>query len=183
MPFAPPPFIDAAEPVSRRPEEPRIFWPSVRFYGDNGGSDSSVFPSLSAIKARCSARPPEPLEAFLEAVWDAQNRILVLDDYLFKPLEGQSQQDRYGQILDWLPDGLVANEIRFLTNAHPDQGALRKQFNERVTEINQRAPRRLGIATIDIKFTLGSAFPYVHDRFAIIDNELWHFGATVGGTP
>jgi hypothetical protein len=181
MPLAPPPFVDAAEPVSRRPDEPRIFWPSVRFYGDNGGPDSSVFPSINAIKARCGARPPEPLEAFLEAVWDAQDRIFVADDYLFKPLEGQSQQDRYGQILDWLPDGLVANEIRFLTNAHPDQDALRKQFNERVAEINQRAPRRLGIATIDIRFTLGSAFPYVHDRFAIIDNELWHFGATVGG--
>lgn len=24
--------------------------------------------------------------------------------------------------------------------------------------------------------------PEVHDRFAIVDNELWHFGANVGGT-
>jgi hypothetical protein len=181
MGLATPPFIDAAEPVAPVAEVPQIFWPSARFYGDNGGSDSSVFPSLTAIKARCGARPAEPLEAFLEAVWDAQLRILILDDYLFKPLEGQSQQDRYEQIIAWLPHGLVANEIRFLTNAHPDQDVIRKQFNERVTEINQRAPRRLGAATIDIRFTLGSAFPYVHDRFAIIDNELWHFGATVGG--
>jgi hypothetical protein len=181
MPLAPPPIIDAAKPVAPTREEPQIYWPSARCYGDNGGSDSSVFPNLTAIKARCSARPPEPLEAFLEAAWDARNRILVLDDYLFKPLEGQSQQDRNEQILAWLPDGMVANEIRFLTKAHPDQNFIRTQFNKRVTEINLRAPRRLGTATIDIRFTLGSAFPYVHDRFAIIDDEFWHFGATVGG--
>ena len=24
-------------------------------------------------------------------------------------------------------------------------------------------------------------FPFLHDRFAIIDGALWHFGATVGG--
>jgi hypothetical protein len=181
MPLASPPSISAAAPVARSPEEPRIFWPSARYYGDNNGPDSSVFPSLAAIKARCGTCPPEPLETFLEAAWSAKNCILVLDDYLFKPLEGQSLQGRYEQILNWLPDGLVANEIRFLTNAHPDQDAIRKLFNERAAEINQRAPRRRGTTIIDIRFTLGSAFPYVHDRFAIIDNELWHFGATVGG--
>lgn len=181
MTLASPLAVNAAKPTAPTREQPRIYWPSARFYGDNGGSDSSVFPNLAAIKVRCSARPPEPLEAFLEAVWDARDRILILDDYLFKPLEGQSQQDRFGQILAWLSDGLVANEIRFLTNAHPDHDVITKQFNQRITEINQRAPRRLGIATIGIRFTLGSSFPYVHDRFAIIDDEFWHFGATVGG--
>jgi hypothetical protein len=181
MPLATPPVIDAAQPVAPATEEPQILWPSAHYYGDNGGSDSSVFPSLTAIKARCGARPPEPLEAFVETVRDARDRILILDDYLFKPLAGQSQQDRLRQILAWLPVGLVANDIRFLTNRHPDQDFIRKQFNERVTEINQRSPRRLGTAAIDIRFTLGTAFPYVHDRFAIIDCELWHFGATVGG--
>jgi hypothetical protein len=114
----------------------------------------------------------------------AQDRILVLDDFLFKPQEGQSPQSRYEQILFWFPDGLVANDIRFLTNAHEDQAqqnAIQKMFNERVAAINQRAPRRAGAAKIEIRFSLGTRFPYVHDRFAIIDSELWHFGATVGG--
>lgn len=26
-----------------------------------------------------------------------------------------------------------------------------------------------------------SRYPYLHDRFALVDGELWHFGATVGG--
>jgi hypothetical protein len=78
----------------------------------------------------------------------------------------------------------VANDIRFLTNAHEDraqQDAIQKQFNERIAAINRGAPRRAGAATIEIRFSLGRKFPYVHDRFAIIDSELWHFGATVGG--
>lgn len=34
--------------------------------------------------------------------------------------------------------------------------------------------------TIEVSFNLSNA-NCIHDRFAIIDNELWHFGATVGG--
>jgi hypothetical protein len=184
VPLAAPPFIDVAAQPTRALPEPRMFWPTFRGYGDGGGSDSTAFPSLTAIKARRAARPPEALNVFVEAVRGAQDRILVLDDFLFKALEGQSAQSRYEQILLWLPDGLIANDIRFLTNACGDstqQNEIRKLFNERVTAINHRAPRRHGTAQIEIKFSLGRSFPYVHDRFAIIDNELWHFGATVGG--
>lgn len=184
MPLAPPPFVNATAPVSRPYPKQRILWPTSSGYGEGGGSDSATFPSLTAIKARRAARPPEALAAFVEAASMAQDRILVLDDFLFKPQEDQSQQSRYEQILLWLPDGLVANDIRFLTNAHEDQAeqdAIQKLFNECVAAINQRAPRRAGAAKIEIRFSLGSKFPYVHDRFAIIDNELWHFGATVGG--
>jgi hypothetical protein len=143
-----------------------------------------MFPSLTAIKARSAARPPEALTAFVEAAGMAQDRILVLDDFLFKPQEGQSQQSRYEKILHWLPDGLVANDIRFLTNAHEDpaeQDVIQNIFNNRIVAINQRSPRRAGAAIVEIRFSLGREFPYVHDRFAIIDDELWHFGATVGG--
>jgi hypothetical protein len=138
---------------------------------------------LTAIKARRAACPPEALAAFVEATWMAQDRILILDDFLFKPRD-ESRQSRYEQILFWLPDGLVANDIRFLTNRHEDraeQYTIQRLFNERVAAINQRSPRRAGVAKIEIRFSLNSKFPYVHDRFAIIDSELWHFGATVGG--
>jgi hypothetical protein len=182
--LAPPPLIDAAAPVTRPYPEQRILWPTFPGYGDGGGSDSGVFPSLTAIKARRAACPPEALTAFVETVWMAQDRIFVLDEYLFKPQDGQSQRSRYDQILFWLPDGLVANEIRFLTSAVGDkaeQNTIQQLFTNRVNTINQRTPRRAGVAKIEVRFSLGINFPYVHDRFAIIDNELWHFGATVGG--
>lgn len=178
------PYVNAVAPIARPHPEQKILWPTFRGYGDDGRSDSSVFPCLTAIKARKAARPPEALDAFREAVWMAQDRILVLDDFLFEPNEGQSRRSRYDQILLWLPDRLAANDIRFLTNKKDDereQVEIQKLFNERAATINQCAPRRQGATTIQIRFSLGREFPYVHDRFAIIDNELWHFGATVGG--
>ena len=182
MPLASPPFVNVAVSFVRPYPEPRILWPTFPGHGDNGGSDSSMFPSLTAIKARRAACPPEVLTAFVNAAWAAQDRILVLDDFLFKPVKDQSKQTRYDKILSWLPDGLVANDIRFLTNSvgQDEQKSIQKLFNERVEAINQ-TQRRVGMAKIEIRFSLGSKFPYVHDRFAIIDNELWHFGATVGG--
>ncbi len=184
MALAPPPLVDTAAPITRPYPKNQILWPTFSGYGNNGGSDSHAFPILTAIKARRASSPPEPLTAFIEAAWIAQDRIFVLDDFLFKPLEGQSLQSRYDQILFWLPDELVANDIRFLTNALGDKALLKsiqKLFNERVDAINKSTPRRAGMAKIEIRFTLGTKFPYVHDRFAIIDDELWHFGATVGG--
>jgi len=179
-----PPFVEVAAPITRPYPQPQILWPTFPGYGNGEESDASTFPRLTAIKARRAASPPKSLTAFVKAASMALDRILVLDDFLFKPLEGQSQQSRYEQMLEWLPYGLVANEIRILTNAHEDktqQRTIQNQFNEHVADINRRMTRRAGMATIEIRFTLGSTFPYVHDRFAIIDNELWHFGATVGG--
>lgn len=184
MPLAPPPLVNVTAPITRPYPDRQILWPTFIGHGTDGGSDSDAFPSLPAIKARRAARPPEALTAFVEAAWMAQDRILILDDFLFKPQEGQSQQSWYEQILFWLPDVLIANDIRFLTNAHEDRAeqiAIQKLFNEHVAAINRRVARRAGAARIEIRFSLGGNFPYVHDRFAIIDNELWHFGATVGG--
>ncbi len=171
MALAPKASVNPTVTVTRPKPGQQILWPTCPGYGDNGGTDSSRFPSLSAIKARQSKRLPEALAAFVECAQTAQDRILVLDDFLFKPLEDQSQQSRYDQILNWLPDGLVANDIRFLTNSHEDEAgktAIRKQFECRISEINQLSQRRIGLATIEIKFSLGKTFPYVHDRFAII---------------
>ena len=181
MALIPPLSVDVSPPVSLPRLEPQILWPSVLGWGDDEGSDSSKFPSLSAIKARLTATPTAPLTAFVEAARTAQARVYVLDDYLFKPMEGQSMQSRYDQILSWFPDGLIANDIRLLTNAHKEDAAIVRDFNVRAGAINQALSRRGGLVKIEVRFSLGKRFPYVHDRFSVIDNELWHFGATVGG--
>lgn len=184
MPLVLAPFIDVSMPVTRGHLKPQILWPTHPGYGDGGESDSAMFPQLPAIKARRTASPPEALTAFVNAARKAQDRILVLDDYLFKPLAGQSLQNRCDQVLNWFDADLVANDIRFLTKGHEDaaeQFSIQRQFDKCARTINTLTPRRSGKITINIRFTLGSRFPYVHDRFAIIDDELWHFGATVGG--
>jgi hypothetical protein len=185
MPLAPPPLVDAAAALKRSVPERRILWPTVIGYGDDeGGSDSEKFPSLQAIKVRRVMRPPAALSAFVQAAWTAQDRILVLDEYLFKEKDQEFQPERYNQILEWFPDRFAASDVRFLTKWPGDnslQTAIQKIFNDRAEDINTKTQFRASMLNIAIKFSLGEQFPYVHDRFAIIDSELWHFGATVGG--
>jgi hypothetical protein len=182
MALTPPLFVSAGSPVKRPVPSPQILWPSAIGYGDNGGSDLTRFPPLDAIKARLAACPPESLSAFSHAARAAQDRILILDDYLFKPKDGQALQSRYDKILDWFPDRLVANDVRILTNAHPSEhNSIHQKFAERAAAINDKSRNREGIVTIQISFNLKRDFGYVHDRFAIVDGELWHFGSTVGG--
>jgi hypothetical protein len=184
MAIAPPPFVSAGSPIKRPVPSPQILWPSAIGYADDGGSDLVRFPGLEAIKARLGAHLPESLSAFRDAARAAQDRILILDDFLFKPKKGQALQSRYDQILRWFPVGLIANDVRILVNAHGDKterDLITRKFAERAAEINDRSPNRDGNVAILINFSLGTDFPYVHDRYAIVDDELWHFGATVGG--
>lgn len=184
MALVPLPFVSAGSPIKRPVPSPQILWPSAMGFSDDGETDLAKFPSLGAIKARLGASRPVPLLAFTNAAQNAQDRILILDDYLFKPKARQAVQSRYDQILEWFPDGLVANDVRILTNAHgskTEHELIKQKFAERAAAINDRSRNREGNVTIEISFTLNTDFPYVHDRFAIVDDELWHFGATVGG--
>jgi hypothetical protein len=85
------------------------------------------------------------------------------------------------QVLNWLPFGLEASDVRLLTrapNTKSLEAQIMEQLKQRAGAINARPGRAI---VIQVKFTLARDFPYMHDRFAIVDDELWHFGATVGG--
>lgn len=184
MALAKNPIIDVSTSLVRPPPEKAILWPSVKNYADTMASDLTTFPSLGSIQIRKNSSTPEPLNAFTSAAQHALNRILVLDDYLFKHTKKQTPQDRYDQILHWLPDRLAATDVRFLTRAIGDGGVrqgIHKIFNDRANDINRLNAKRQEELRIQIQFTQSSIFEHIHDRFAIIDNELWHFGATVGG--
>lgn len=185
MPLVLPSPIDPTAPVQRPVPERKILWPTVFGYGGNdGGSDSDKFPDVWAIKARLGMHPPAALLAFVQVAQAAQEHILVLDEHLFEEENQEFQPERYNQILEWFPDRFAASDVRFLTSFPGDssvRASIQKIFNDRADDINTKNQRRDGRLSIEIKFSLGDQFPYVHDRFAIIDNELWHFGATVGG--
>lgn len=177
--IAAPPFVDVTAPRPVPPKE--ILWPTG--YEQNGAADSQQFPELKAIKARCTAIRAEPLSAFVQASRVAQDRILVLDDYLFKPRKDRSLQQRIDFILDWFPIDLAATDVRILTNEicdRRDVQYIEEQFSSLENKINSMQKRDKKL-TIKVRFTLNSNFKYVHDRFAVVDNDLWHFGATVGG--
>jgi hypothetical protein len=172
--------VNAASRV-RRPVPPKeILWPTVDWFGNMGaGADSSRFPGLREIKARHSARPAEALETFLRAVRDAQDRVLIMDDFLFRDDNSGGFHARLAQVMSWFPETLAAPDVRFLTAA-PSKPTERREIEQNVATrqlaINGRRNRQMNVV-MQVRFE----FPYVHDRFAIIDDDLWHFGATVGG--
>ena len=178
-----PQVIDASSRLQRPLPDNAIFWPTVTGYGDRPESgDSTKFPLLTAIKTRKGATRAEPLAAFSKAASEAQDSVLVLDDYLFKPEEG-AHQERVREVLSWFPANFAARDVRLLTGSIGDrdtEAQIMRQFEELATSINSARAYSDGLRIL-VKFTLGDEFPYVHDRFAIIDSELWHFGATVGG--
>lgn len=178
------PQVDTGAPVSRPLPPATLLWPSGMGWGDLDNGDSTTFPKLSFIKARFNANPLPPLVTFLDAVAEAQERVWIVDDYLLKPVGAAvGVPDRATLVLAWFPQALVANDVRLLTSGGntEDNDAIAKRFGKHADGINERRRRRAGILQIQVKFTLQEHFPYVHDRFAVVDDELWHFGATVGG--
>lgn len=161
-----------------------ILWPIELGYGNLSNGDNNCFPTLPAIKARNSNEKTNPLATFGEAISQAQSRVWIIDAHFLEPDKGNVQQ-RVDQITSWLlHDSFSAIDIRFLIASHHSKEHdedLQSQFNELSKIINESKDSRDQRCNIEIKFHLRSGFPYVHDRFAIIDDELWHFGATVGG--
>jgi hypothetical protein len=183
MALKPPIFVNPISRVKRPIPSRMILWPTALGYGDNPdiGCDSEKFPKLPAIKARRNADPVAPLVAFTQTAATAQDRLWVLDDHLFNPLGVRSFPSRIAQILDWFPLDFEARSVRLLTSSpgNHDPEDIRRQFDDRALAINRTTKGRN--VTIEIRFNLATNFPYVHDRFAILDDELWHFGASVGG--
>lgn len=177
--FAP---VEPSAPVERQIPERAIFWPGhVDYSGDPSTPDLSAFPSLAAMKARASASPPSPLAAFAKAVSEAQDRVLIMDRFLFAP-EHKVPQVNIDAVLAWFGTGPAASDIRILSTAPiKDHADVLEQFSELAKLINANQPHRASGMEIRINFNLKQALDDVHDRFAIVDDEFWHFGATVGG--
>lgn len=176
--------VDAISQIKSPISPPAIFWPTILAFDCADSADSTRFPDLSAILARDGADVAEPLTSFVKAACSAQKRILVLDDFLFRPKENQALQIRLDQVLKWLPLNIAAKDVRFLTKqlaTKSDEANLADKISEHAELINLYLPPGSAPISIQVRFTLARNFDYVHDRFAIIDDELWHFGATVGG--
>lgn len=140
------------------------------------------FPTAHEAWGRKKSDNPVPLQQFGNAVADAQERVWIVDDYLLSPDSGDPTE-RIEKILAWLPISLAASDIRFLTRRtqEVDESVLKK-FQQRAQEINNHPARRRKLCSIEIKLHLSDRnCDFIHDRFAIVDDELWHFGATVGG--
>ena len=164
------------EEVLREPLKTEILWGC-----DSGGSPR--FPvDLETIHTRRFSQDPKPMAAFRKAVSSAVARVWVVDEYFLAPDNDKSPDGRIFTVLDWLHVDLIASDIRILTKKHDEipEEAL-QLFQMREDEINRKRTRQPMKCRIQVSTRLKLKFDYIHDRFAIVDDELWHFGATVGG--
>jgi hypothetical protein len=148
---------------------------------EQGGSPH--FPrNVDEIIARRKAHAPQPIYIFRDAMMRAEDRIWIMDKYFLMSEKDSKPDDRIQTILDWLHSGLAASDIRILTAKHEEVGTEFLQlFESQEAFINDQPGRRGNSCRIQINTCLSDSPIDVHDRFAVIDDELWHFGATVGG--
>lgn len=109
------------------------------------------------------------LVAFETAVKEAHRRLLVLDPHF---------DDTGVSALRGALDYSQADEIRFLTGQSADDTTPWHQDLERRINMNRMGQRDVAVQWRKLR---RNSFPFLHDRFAVVDDALWHFGATVGG--
>ena len=170
-----------APDLSIAPKVERPFPAKEILWGSQEGGQNR-FPTPDEAWGRKNSGNPVPLQKFGNAVADAQERVWVVDDYLLKPDSG-NLTIRIEQILDWLPLSLAASDIRLLTRQTQGISEIElKKFQQRAQAINNHPAKRGKLCSIRVKLHLSDrSCGFIHDRFTIVDDELWHFGGTVGG--
>lgn len=175
--------------IAPRPQRPlpekEILW------GSQDGGCNRFPEKREAITERKFSGDPAPLIAFGRAVSQALDRVWIVDEYLLMPDRKKGDSDRHvrekilsriEKLLEWMHLEIAANDIRLLTKHHAEIcGEDLARFEERANEINNYSARRPLSCNIKVRTHLTTKFDFIHDRFAIIDDELWHFGGTVGG--
>ncbi|CAI0923332.1 Uncharacterised protein [Serratia fonticola] len=172
------PSLIVSSPTKRSLPEKTIYW------GCTAGGDPTKFPpDLNALRIRRDLDVAEPLTFFVDAVRDAQERIWILDGYFFAaPSKKIDSTDYILDIAKWFHARLDATDVRILTKVHQEfSSEMESIFEIQEKEINALRGGGKPKCSIQIRQTLKQKFDFMHDRFAVVDDELWHFGATVGG--
>lgn len=171
--------VSPGVPVEQLPAPsvgPRLLWPSIRYGRGIERDDATHFPDAHAIRDRrdfITAGNKLSLRAFEEAVEGAEVHVFVLDHHF----------DKRGA--DILGGALVLSQVRdvrLLTG----RGSLAETDREEMANVLTQScnEERHDHRQVEVHWraTLSTdRFPFLHDRFSIIDESVWHFGATVGG--
>ena len=138
--------------------------------------DATHFPGVDEVNVRrrgIEAGNELGLRAFEEAVEGAEVHVFVLDHHFDK------------QGADILGGALILSQVRdvrLLTGRGSLADADRKELADALTQsCNEERHDGRQVAVLWRAILDTRRFPFLHDRFAIIDGALWHFGATVGG--
>lgn len=152
---------------------PSLLWPSAWWPSEIISSkDLGEFPNQSERAQRRDARRTIGSVEFRSALKGAA-RLWILDPHFDGPSGVAPLAEA---LLDATIQELKINGMRSMSKQDVVENT--ELFREILTD----AARGGLIPEVQWRNTLsGQQDLELHDRFAIIDNELWHFGATVGG--
>ena len=163
----------------------RLRWPSIEDGNPPRCQDLFHFPEMYLVEKRHDLRQQHELRkwrdgkgrvvdlvlvAFMSAVARSENCVLLLDPFF--------DEDDVNPLAIALAES-DATDIRLLTGAvKGDREQLRQTLQEyrNMDRLTTEKTRIFWSALLDT-----DCFPFLHDRFAIVDGALWHFGSTVGG--
>jgi hypothetical protein len=167
--------IDIAEgsPASPSISGPQIVWPTM-VLGARGyeEGDAKRFPENHEYHERRKRGHGGAISAeFRSAVRRARDRIWVLDDYLFS--DDKSARCLINVLLD-----TAAIDIKLATS----EKIRAKEWARYLKALEPDFRNRTRIkVSLNLRKTDVRDMVDVHDRFAVIDDVLWHCGATIGG--
>jgi len=145
----------------------------LHFFGPAGGLDR--FPKEYELRTRCNAATAAPLDPFVLSTSYAIERVWILDLHF----------DHVGvAALEIGLKGSSVRDVRLLTGTRKDDlKPLTARLNAvRLPANTPAAAQTPQLASVEWRDFLDSkSYPFPHDRFALVDGELWHFGHTVGG--
>ena len=150
--------ITELPPVSREGVEPTQA-PELRWIGTH--SPVSCLWPVGGLSEELTALNSRHLQEFTDAVAFATRQVLILDPHFDGQLGLPSMWDALEVASDRdVPIWIITNRLR--------------ELREWLRVTGRHLP-----ATIEIK--AASTPLRFHDRFALVDGDLWHFGSTVGG--
>jgi hypothetical protein len=169
-------IITRAEPVINA--GPKILWPTMVLAENGNGyveGDLEGFPEEDNYRIRANLGIGGAMSrAFKDAVRAARRRVWLLDEYLLG-------DDKSGERLWELFYDTGASDLRVVTSSKEGAEARAKWLKELEPDLQKRTFGTPPKIKIYLNFKSMKDLPEVHDRFAVIDDVLWHCGSTVGG--
>jgi len=180
LPFSRPKEQEVTDKVVLQPLVKKILWPSTE-----ETYSCKKFPSEHQIKKRkemtkyYDKRKKAKVYAlydFVIAVKEANERLWIIDLYFATNVNG------IASILSAVGSSNV-KQIRILSGDKiKENPCYRDHWLLQLKEARSKKAEDRVLGDVQWKIGLSNEkYPYLHDRFAIVDQELWHFGATVGG--
>lgn len=113
-------------------------------------------------------------EVFVTALQSSNQRVWLLDSYLHKAIKNDSPI-KLELLLDYLKHG--DRNIRLYLKSDTNKTSIKElvdKYNQQYLEKKKTRSSLIEYRFFDLDF--------IHDRFAIVDNILWHFGSDIGSS-